>query len=212
MSLSHAGPSELTGELLKCCGLSLEQRKLGNMYQYAVFLRGINVGGVKILMKDLVSLFEQAGFWPVRTLLASGNVVLGSEHERASTIKQLCEQHLASSYNRELKVIVQDLGQLEGVVSNYPFVAPPDGVQRHEYVVLTESEADAAAILATAPEALDSERLAQLGAHICWEVPRGESLSSPLAKHFTKVSKKYLVTTRNMNTMAKVLNIMRELA
>ena len=212
MSLSRSGPSKIAGNFVEYCGLTLERRRLGNMYQYAVFLRGINVGGVKILMKDLISLFEQAGFSPVRTLLASGNVVLGSEHEHASMIKVICEQHLAQSYNRELKVIVQDLGQLESVVSGYPFVASPDGVQRHEYVVLTDSVADAAAILATAPEALDSERLMQLGAHICWEVPRGESLSSPLAKHFAKVSKKYLVTTRNMNTMAKVLNIMRELA
>lgn len=182
------------------------------MYQYAVFLRGINVGGVKILMKDLITLFEGAGFSPVRTLLASGNVVLGSEHEHASTIKEICEQSLAQSYNRELKVIVRNLAQLENTATGYPFVAPHDGVQRHEYVVLTESETDAAAILATAPDPLDSERLAQLGAHICWEVPRGESLSTPLAKHFTAVSKKYLVTTRNMNTLSKVLNSMKELS
>lgn len=180
------------------------------MYQYAVFLRGINVGGVKILMKDLSSLFELAGFSPVRTLLASGNVVLGSEHAHAAVIKQICEQQLQQRYNREIKVVVQDLGQLENLVSGYPFVAPSDGIERHEYVVITESDSVAAAILATAPEALDSERLMQLGAHICWEVPRGASLSSPLAKHFTKVSKKYLVTTRNMNTVGKVLRIMKD--
>ncbi|HEY8589215.1 MAG TPA: DUF1697 domain-containing protein, partial [Naasia sp.] len=44
--------------------------------RYVALLRGVNVGGVKVPMAELRSLLEDAGFGRVRTLLASGNVLL----------------------------------------------------------------------------------------------------------------------------------------
>lgn len=175
------------------------------MNSYAVFLRGVNVGGVKILMKDLAALLENAGFMQVRTLLASGNVLLASKLADPAEVKRGCEQAIDAAYGYGTRVIVQDALQLRRLVQDFPFVAPQDGVQRHEYLVLCESEADAASILDTAPEPGEGERVARLGHGICWEVPRGDSLGSPLAKHFTKVASAHLVTTRNMNTVNKML-------
>jgi uncharacterized protein (DUF1697 family) len=43
------------------------------MNSYAVFLRGINVGGINIKMADLKRALESKGFDGVKTLLASGN-------------------------------------------------------------------------------------------------------------------------------------------
>lgn len=178
---------------------------------YAIFLRGVNVGGVKILMKDLTSLLEGAGFLQVRTLLASGNVVVASTETDPAAVKKTCEEAIEASYGYGTRVIVQDLPQLEHFAERYPFTAPEDGIQRHEYLVLCESDAAAAAILASAPDPLPGERVAALGHGICWEVPRGESLGTPLAKHFTKVASTYLVTTRNMNTVHKMLAALRAL-
>src|SRR6185295_18005648 len=45
---------------------------------YAAFLRGVNVGGVTLKMAEVAAAFEEAGFDSVRTVLASGNVVLQS--------------------------------------------------------------------------------------------------------------------------------------
>ncbi|MFL4474523.1 DUF1697 domain-containing protein [Paeniglutamicibacter sp. MACA_103] len=174
------------------------------MNLYAIFLRGVNVGGVKVLMKDLAALLQEAGFTQVRTLLASGNVVVGSEETAPSRVKETVEQALRSRYGRDIPVIVQDGEQIARIVAEYPFEAPDDGIQRHEYLVLTGSDEDAAHVLGSAPEPAASERVARLGHAICWEVPRGESLKTPLAKHFAKVASRTLVTTRNMNTMKKI--------
>ena len=182
------------------------------MYFYAVFLRGVNVGGVKILMKDLTALLEQAGFSRIRTLLASGNVVLASEEADPAAVKRACEAAIDSAYGYGIRVIVQDTAQLEYLAGNFPFVAPDDGIQRHEYLVLTESAEEAASIMDTAPEPSGEERVAQLAHGICWEVPRGQSLDSLLAKHFTKVASNFLVTTRNMNTVNKMLTALKALA
>ncbi|RAX49369.1 pyridoxamine 5-phosphate oxidase [Arthrobacter sp. AQ5-05] len=179
---------------------------------FAVFLRGVNVGGVKVLMKDLATLLQEAGFAPVKTLLASGNVVVGTDESDPSRVKERIEQALRGHYGREIGVIVQDGDQLESLTRNYPFDSPDDGVARHRYLVLTPNARDAGEVLGSAPAPTDSERVAQLGSCICWEVPRGDSLGTALAKHFAKVASSKLVTTRNMNTVEKVLVALRTLA
>lgn len=176
----------------------------GPMDFYAVFLRGVNVGGVKVLMQELSELLHDAGFSHVRTFLASGNVVLGATESVPARIKERIEAALEEHYGRQIPVIVQDAAQLGKFVAQYPFVPPQDGIARHRYLVLTGTKADAAAIFDSAPEPTAAERLAVLDHGICWEVHRGESLGTPLAKHFAKVATKFLVTTRNMNTVEKI--------
>ena len=44
--------------------------------KYCVFLRGINVNGIKIKMQDLKAVLTNLGFTDVKTILATGNVIL----------------------------------------------------------------------------------------------------------------------------------------
>src|SRR5580693_6121235 len=48
------------------------------MTRYAAFLRGVNVGGVNLKMADVADALAEAGFANVRTILASGNIILES--------------------------------------------------------------------------------------------------------------------------------------
>ena len=52
------------------------------MTQYAMFLRGVNVGGVNLKMADVASALTDAWFADVRTILATGNVTLGFARRR----------------------------------------------------------------------------------------------------------------------------------
>ena len=63
------------------------------MGSYAMFLRGINVGGINIKMADLRDALKDAGFADAKTLLASGNVVLSS-NLGAAGVKRECEKWL----------------------------------------------------------------------------------------------------------------------
>ena len=76
------------------------------MTTFAVFLRGVNVGGVKVLMKDLASLLADGGFTEVRTLLASGNVVLESELSEAQAVQRRCNELLEERYGRSIPTLV----------------------------------------------------------------------------------------------------------
>ncbi|MDI3314110.1 MAG: DUF1697 domain-containing protein [Mycobacterium sp.] len=54
------------------------------MNRYAAFLRGVNVGGVNLKMAEVSTALADAGFAEVRTILASGNVVLESDVSAAA--------------------------------------------------------------------------------------------------------------------------------
>lgn len=49
---------------------------MGPCPRYAAFLRGVNVGGVNLVMADVAAALTDAGFADVRTTLAGGNILL----------------------------------------------------------------------------------------------------------------------------------------
>ena len=62
---------------------------------YAVFLRGINISGKKIPIKELKAILSKNGYPNAKTLLNSGNIVLSSDkmetelsHQIARLIKE----------------------------------------------------------------------------------------------------------------------------
>jgi uncharacterized protein (DUF1697 family) len=58
----------------------------------AAFLRGINVGGNKLVsMAGLKTFFEDLGFTDVKTLLQSGNVVFRGKSKNDSQLESLLE-------------------------------------------------------------------------------------------------------------------------
>ena len=48
------------------------------MTRFAAFLRGVNIGGVNLKMAEVATALSDVGFTNVRTILATGNVLLES--------------------------------------------------------------------------------------------------------------------------------------
>ena len=62
-------------------------------------MRGINVGGKnKLLMKDLVALFEEAGCREVRTYIQSGNVVFEGDSGLAERVRAEVPRAIADRF------------------------------------------------------------------------------------------------------------------
>ena len=90
------------------------------MKRMAGLLRAVNVGGRKLLMADLKRIAGEAGFDAPATLLASGNLLFGTQMapdkaERALEAAILKDQGLAAD------VMVRDLEQLKAVIAGNPF-------------------------------------------------------------------------------------------
>lgn len=93
------------------------------MNNFAILLRGINVGGKnKVSMMELKKRLEELGYSNVATYIASGNVILGSDRT-PNEIKEQIEEVLPTCFNLDdelIKVLVLSRDQLQAVIDNKP--------------------------------------------------------------------------------------------
>jgi uncharacterized protein (DUF1697 family) len=171
------------------------------MSSYAVFLRGVNVGGVTIKMAELKKALKSRPFSGVKTLLASGNVVLSTELSPAG-VKQEFEACLREAFGYDAWVVVLDAGRVAELVAACPY--PPDNTSTHTYLTLA-SDPDVLTELYDTGTGLDGAELARLGPEaVAWLAPAGGTLNSPFSKLSSKPKYKASITTRNLRTMIKV--------
>jgi uncharacterized protein (DUF1697 family) len=101
------------------------------MTRYIALLRGINVGGYRLLkMDDLRTVFERAGFKNVTTYLQSGNVIFDTAERDRSRLTGKIERTLLSSSGHEIAVVLRTPKELEDLVNSNPFkqIKPGDDV------------------------------------------------------------------------------------
>ncbi|MCJ0893420.1 DUF1697 domain-containing protein [Rhodococcus sp. ARC_M5] len=173
------------------------------MSEWVVLLRGINVGGINIKMADLRTALTSAGFTNVRTVLATGNVLLGSPLTTAE-VKAQVESALAETFGYQAWVVVLDVPTLRAIVASYPFDAERDGW--HPYVVFGSDDSHVTELSALADE-LDPEleRIAEGNSVLYWEVRKGNTTDSTFGKATAKAKYKATTTTRNVRTLVKIL-------
>ncbi|HET8879016.1 MAG TPA: DUF1697 domain-containing protein [Arthrobacter sp.] len=171
------------------------------MNSYAVFLRGVNVGGINIKMADLKDALKPRPFSAVKTLLASGNVVLASELP-ADAVKAEFEACLRETFGYDAWVVVLTAERVAELVAACPY--PPDDAGTHSYVTLASDPAVLTGLF-DAGRGLDSVELVQLGPEaVAWLAPAGGTLESPFSKLSAKPRYKSSTTTRNLRTLIKV--------
>lgn len=93
------------------------------MKNYAILLRGINVGGKnKVSMATLRECLSKVGFPYVSTYIASGNVIVRSD-KNPQAIKVLVEKALIDNFqldSAQIKVLVLSHEQLRSIVEQRP--------------------------------------------------------------------------------------------
>ena len=171
------------------------------MNSYAVFLRGINVGGINIKMADLKNALKARPFSNVLTLLASGNVVLASELDPPG-VKREFEACLRETFGYDAWVVVLTADRVAALVEACPY--PADDASTHTYMTLASDEV-ALSELFESGSALDGTEITRLGPEaLAWLAPTGGTLDSPFSKVSSKAKYKAATTTRNLRTMVKV--------
>jgi uncharacterized protein (DUF1697 family) len=88
----------------------------------AAFLRGINVGGRRpVAMGDLRAVFSGLGLGNVRTLLQSGNVVLGGGRLRGAALEHRLEETARAALGLDTPFIVRTREEWDALVAANPF-------------------------------------------------------------------------------------------
>jgi uncharacterized protein (DUF1697 family) len=175
------------------------------MTHYAVFLRGVNVGGVNLKMADVAHALADAGFDNVRTILASGNVVLDSR-AGADAVRTKAETALRKQFGYDAWVLVYPIDIVRAIVDAYPFEPELDGYQ--SYVTFVSDDEVLDELAALADQAAADEKIARgpdFAGVIYWQVPKNRTLDSTIGKTMGKKRYKSSTTTRNVRTLIKVL-------
>ncbi|HEY8662646.1 MAG TPA: DUF1697 domain-containing protein [Propionibacteriaceae bacterium] len=167
--------------------------------RFAIFLRGVNVGGIKVPSADLKRVLSDLGLTDVKTYVASGNVTCESE-EKTAALQAKVEAALSEAFSYDAHVQVFSHDQLASIVDGYPFETDAD---HHRYVVFCDAT-QTATELGNA-DVGEQEKVAAAGRVVYWRCPKGSTLDTPFSKMTSAKRYKSATTTRNLNTVEKML-------
>ncbi|HEV2339715.1 MAG TPA: DUF1697 domain-containing protein [Patescibacteria group bacterium] len=168
------------------------------MTQYVAFLRGINIGGKTIVMKDLAALLEKAGFQKVQTVLASGNVVFSSSVAEETTIAAIIEKVIQSAFGFPVRVTVRKIQDIKEIVQKSPFRHFSTDKAMHWYVTFLKNNQK------TVPQEINGCTFLSVRNRMLFTVlDKQKGKSTDLLTYLDRVYGKE-VTTRNWNTLVKI--------
>src|SRR6201996_8405758 len=172
------------------------------MTRYAAFLRGVNVGGVNMKMAEVSKALEEAGFTNVRTILASGNVLLESR-SGVDAVRKKAESALREAFGYDAWVLAYDIDTVRAVSDSFPFEREVE--DHHSYVTFVTDEKVLDELAALARDAPPDEKIRRGEGVIYWQVPKTGTLNTTIGKTMGKKRYKSSTTTRNLRTIDKVL-------
>ena len=172
------------------------------MTSYVALLRGVNLLGVSTLkMADLRAMAETLGLGSPRTFIASGNLLFTSNKPEAE-VKQLLEDRLTKHMGRQVAAMVRTANEMEAAAGANPFVdAPGNNVQA--FFMDGPPPPD---WLATVRNQADDERIAAGIREIY--VAYGEK---GIGRSRLRIPAAEAGTARNMNTVAKLAELLKEM-
>jgi uncharacterized protein (DUF1697 family) len=182
------------------------------MTGYIALLRGINVGGNNVVkMAELRVELEARGLRNVRTYIQSGNIVCESD-DGAETVAGIVAAALAAMLGKPIAVVVRSSAELERIMSECPYA--PSSAEEGKRILLALfkepiSPEGLEAALRGGPEEAESGDDFTVQEREAYFRFGTKMTESPLGDRMMKM-KGNGVTTRNWNTMDKLLAMARE--
>lgn len=171
------------------------------MTRQVALLRGVNLGGRKVIMSELRAICERAGYADVKTLVASGNLVLDAK-EKGAKLEAALGELILNEMGLKTDVFVRTGAELNAVVAANPFKA--FAKQQPNFLVVTfmRAPASAAEMKAIKDTALLGEEAVQGKGCLYIKFPQGQGPS--------KLKTPKLATARNWNTVTKLAAMLAE--
>jgi uncharacterized protein (DUF1697 family) len=164
-------------------------------------LRGVNLGKRQVVMAELRAVLEEAGFEDVRTLLASGNVVLSSTLKGAKLEAKL-EEVILEGLGLKTDVFVRTGDELDAIMAANPFKAFTKTTPTFMVVNFMRGAATSAEMEAMQKTSLIGEEIAQGKGCLHIKFPKGQGVS--------KLRMPKLGSARNWNTVTKLAAAVRD--
>ena len=171
--------------------------------KYIAFLRGINVSGQKkILMADLKLALQDAGFENIITYIQSGNLVFESKHTDTISIQNTIQKVIFDKFQFQVPTIVLTKAELQTIINQNSFLTIQDFNEKRMYFTLLFEKPKADLI----EKLLVSNEYKIVDNVIYMHLNESYGDTKLNNNYFEKVLKTK-ATTRNLNTMLKMLEL-----
>ena len=167
------------------------------MPTFIALLRGVNVGGRKVPMGELRTLFDELGHTDVRTYIQSGNVVFEAKGQPAR-VRAAIEQALQRAFGFEVAVLLRTPAELAKVVKRNPFGADA-------YVTFLDVAPDPKLVTAIDGDAYLPDEFVVDGREVFVRCPNGYGRTKINNTFFERKLTTH-ATTRNWNTVTLLLD------
>jgi uncharacterized protein (DUF1697 family) len=181
------------------------------MQTYISILRGINVGGSKILkMDDLRALYEELGCRDVVTYIQSGNVVFRHDEVHPTELETRIKGKIKDTCQYDVPVIVLALNEMSRIIADNPFTkgTPKDITYLHVTFLSIQPEWDRYFTLKDGQ--YQGDEFSPGYKSIYLYCPNGYG-KTKLTNSFFESKLKLQATTRNWRTANELLRIAEKL-
>jgi len=170
---------------------------------YTALLRGVNlIGKSSLKMADLKAIADALQLKDARTYIASGNLVFASDKPEEK-LRQMLEKRIQAHMGKAVRVMLRTADEMEAVVRANPFTEAA-GNRVQAFFMNDPPPKD---LLDTIRNKADDERVAA-GAREVY-VAYGER---GIGRSRMRIPAAEAGTARNMNTVAKLAELARELS
>jgi uncharacterized protein (DUF1697 family) len=172
------------------------------MKTYVALLRGVNVGGRKVLMRDLRDVFEAFGAEDVSTYVQSGNVIFRS-NEPAGRLVEAIEERLAGDLGLDVTVLLRTPAQLAKLVAGNPFLKRKGTKPTALHVTFLSKKPAAGKVNALDPTVEAPDEFQVVGNEVYLHFPNGYGRSK-LGNAWFEKQLGVRATTRNWRTVTQL--------
>lgn len=176
-----------------------------NSTRYVAFLRGINVGGNKMIpMAKLKTMFESLGFTNVKTLLATGNILFNAATTKPETLAALIEKKIEATFGMHSHAIIRSLSTIQKLIDADPFKKIKVTPQTRLYITFLATKPTSTLKIPYASPGRDFEILSVTDTEIRSVLTLNDTTRSVDAMQIIEKEYGKNVTTRNWNTVMKI--------
>lgn len=150
-------------------------------------------------MAEVCKVFSDAGTSEVSSVLATGNLIFSSD-KSAADLKIILEKAMSDYFNYEAFLFIKSEKEVVAIFENSPFTKADD---LHIYAFVGTEDIES--VLLEEFNKSEHENATIIENIFYWQVPKGNTLDSDFGKVLGKKSLKNKITSRNLNTIEKIM-------
>ncbi|MGX7163774.1 DUF1697 domain-containing protein [Enterococcus massiliensis] len=170
---------------------------------YAIFLRGINTGGLTIKMSELKTVLQPLAFEKIQTILATGNLLIQTTLPADAALQQVIDC-LSAHFQTPISGLIRTESEVRELLHDIVTDVP---ATHNQMVLFTNAELypELVAEFETFPHDAYECLKKTSGHDLLWVVKKGETTKNFGGKVLGKAKYKPLLTSRNLTTIRKIV-------